>query len=116
MASWSVEDRASLATFLSRAPRVTWFGELGGDFQFGLTFAAYSLDEFLEFRDQVSRRFSRVIASQTVATRAALWTFPRKYLWKSIRDVPAWFQGGTKRVSIDATDAKLLDRTRPRWV
>src|SRR4051794_27120947 len=43
MASWSGHDRESLSAYLSKAPRVTWFAEVGGDYQFALTFGAYNI-------------------------------------------------------------------------
>src|SRR3954447_13412890 len=40
LASWREKDRESLARFLTRAPRVTWFAEMGGDYQYAASLYA----------------------------------------------------------------------------
>ena len=108
LASWAPGHRASLGRLLTSAPRVTWLAELGGEYQYGITFSSYNPGEVIELRDRLSRHFPRVIASVTVSARVALWTFPRKYLGGSAKALPAWHQGASTRVHIDAVDAKIL--------
>jgi DNA-binding Lrp family transcriptional regulator len=108
VASWSEGDRESLSRFLSGAPRVSWFAEVGGEYQYALTYSGYDPTELIELRERVSKKFARVIARLAVATRVALWTFPRKYLATAPRKHAGWLQGGPHRAGIDATDAKVL--------
>jgi DNA-binding Lrp family transcriptional regulator len=108
ISSWGERERESLHRFLSRAPGVTWFAPVGGDFQYIVTFSASHAEELVEFRHYLSQRFSHVIYGQTVSLRLALWLFPRKYLAKDPRRQAGWFQGGSHRVALDDIDTRLL--------
>src|SRR3954447_24221134 len=66
LASWREKDRESLARFLTRSPRVTWFAEMGGDLQYAASVYATDVNEFMEFRDRISQQFATCIADQAV--------------------------------------------------
>lgn len=109
MNPWSDQDRKEFSRFLSETVQVTWFMEMGGEFQYALTFSGRHVQDLAVLRERISDKFSHIIAGLTVSTRVALWTFPRKYLAaQELPTVPEWLQGGVCEPTLDPIDTRVL--------
>jgi Lrp/AsnC family leucine-responsive transcriptional regulator len=94
---------------LVRSPRISFLAELGGDFQYELTFVAKELIEVSEFLDWLTQKFGNIFFQKSTATRLSLHDFPAKLLFPISGKPPALRWGMTHdRFAIDALDHNIL--------
>ena len=75
----TVASREEFLSALIESPRVTWLGELGGDFQYGVTVCVRNLGEVARFLDELSERFGQIFLEKSIAARLLLSYFGNKY-------------------------------------
>ncbi len=94
---------------LTELDRVTWLAQIGGDYQYGLTFCAKSIHEASDYLDSFAEKFGRIFYERTFATRLSFSFFGNKYL-STDRDINKEYTiaPSTKKIEIDETDHEIL--------
>jgi DNA-binding Lrp family transcriptional regulator len=80
LAPLSAKDKLRLLRELRQHPRVFWFAELGGDFQYGMSIIARHPGEAFEFIGSLSAKGESQILRKAVSQIVNLSIFPKKYL------------------------------------
>jgi DNA-binding Lrp family transcriptional regulator len=96
---------------LQLSPFVRWLADVGGVFDYSVTFLAPSVGEVREFLDKVSTKYKNAFLGKQLALRTYMVRYPRRYLsnqrsWSS----PFAMGQPEKLVTIDATDQAILFR------
>ena len=60
--------------------RVTWLAQIGGDYQYGLTFCAKSIHDASDYLDTFAEKFGKIFYERAFATRLSFSFFGNKYL------------------------------------
>ena len=94
---------------LRASDRVSFFGELGGDYQYGVNICAKNLREVSDFFDQLSERYGEIFLEKAIAARMALFFFGNKYLANEPRKVEfLHYRVRKETVEIDEIDQSIL--------
>lgn len=80
LASQQKESRIGVIKELTTSEKVSWLGELGGEFQYGVSICVKSVQEVWDFLDDLSEKFGAIFTEKTVAIRVSLSYFGNKYL------------------------------------
>jgi DNA-binding Lrp family transcriptional regulator len=101
--------RDDLLRYLTNSSRISWLGELGGDFQYGMNICVASIEELLQFLNELSGTFGAIISDKYMAVRLSLHYFGNKYLSsKNGLCKELSYQNSSKTVLTDETDHKIL--------
>lgn len=103
------QSRSGLIKSLVASDYISWFGQLGGDFQYGLNMVARNIGEVVSFFADLSEQFGTVFMEKAFAERISLQYFGSKFL--SSRTRPAGmlsYAATTDKVEIDDTDRRIL--------
>jgi DNA-binding Lrp family transcriptional regulator len=87
---------------------ISWVGEIGGDYHFGLNLCVRNVVEVSEFLSDLSRRGRFTFINKAVAARLSLQFFGAKYLSGSSKSSPLSYQATREIVEIDDLDQKVL--------
>jgi DNA-binding Lrp family transcriptional regulator len=102
-------SRAGVIQTLIGSERVSWLGELGGEYQYGVNLCAKSIGQVWEFLDQLSARFGSIFFEKVLALRISLSYFGNKYLSTKKRPVKSLSYGVAQQtVALDEVDHKIL--------
>ena len=102
------EDRKFIEELVS-SERVSFFCELGGDYQYGVNVCAKNLREVSDFFDSFSERHGEIFSEKSMAARLALFFFGNKYLSDEKRVVDQLsYSACTEFVTVDQTDQIVL--------
>lgn len=89
--------------------QVSWFGAVGGPFEFDIMLCARSTQEVAAFLDTLSATLKRVDYRKMVALQLAMTYFAPKYLGGRSFPVPALRYGSTQEAPrLDALDRRIL--------
>ncbi|MFN8390369.1 MAG: winged helix-turn-helix transcriptional regulator [Bdellovibrionota bacterium] len=103
------QARQLLLKALCESERVSWMGEVGGDFQYGANICARSLAEVTQFFDSLSTTFGHLVLDREIAVRVSLDYFGNKYLSEKNRPRSSLSYAVTEnRVDIDELDHRIL--------
>lgn len=109
LASQQKESRKGVIKELTTSEKVSWLGELGGEFQYGVSICVKSVQEVWDFLDDLSEKFGAIFTEKTVAIRVSLSYFGNKYLSNVKRPVQQMsYAVRRETVSCDTTDHKIL--------
>ena len=105
------KNKQRLLAELKKHPRVFWFAELGGDFQYGMSVIAKRPDEALEFLSALSAKGDGQIMRKAVSLIVNLSIFRKKYLSPTLPvsdlDMLTIPRGETK-TNLDQKDMQVL--------
>lgn len=98
-----------IVSALTQLDRVTWLAQIGGDYQYGLTFCAKSIHDASNYLDIFAERFGKIFYERAFATRLSFSFFGNKYL-STEREVNREFtiEPSADTVEIDAIDHEIL--------
>lgn len=103
------ESRAALIKSLGDLECVSWVGQLGGDFQYGLNLAARSIAEVSRLFSGLSEKFGALFQEKVFAERISFTYFGNKYLTAKPRAAaPMSYSASSDIYAIDATDRRIL--------
>jgi DNA-binding Lrp family transcriptional regulator len=103
------ESRGRFIRELLRSQRVTWVGELGGDFRFCAAVIAKNAHELASVLEGVIHRAKTSLLQKQISVVENLVTYPRKYLGSHKRSVDKLGLGSQgEPVTIDARDHQIL--------
>jgi len=106
------QARSELLKALTESEKVSWIGEVGGDFQYGINICARSLCEVMDFLESFSSRFGQIFLEKQIALRISLDYFGNKYFSSKKRAKKSLSYCVTdSRVQIDEVDHKILSTT-----
>jgi DNA-binding Lrp family transcriptional regulator len=109
LASEKKDTRAKVLAALAQSDMVSWAGELGGDYHYGLNVCARHISELSNFLDGLSQQLNLVYLDKAVAARLSLSFFGNKYLSKKIpTGAVLAYQANAGTVAIDEVDHRIL--------
>jgi DNA-binding MarR family transcriptional regulator len=73
-------DRQKMIQYLLNCPEVSWLGELGGRFSYGISILAKNVAAALSFIESLSNKFHGAFAERSFAIRIGSSLFGRSYL------------------------------------
>ena len=80
LSSKKKESRAEVIKSLINSEKVSWLGECGGEYQYGVNICVKSVHEVWDFLDSLSGRFGAIFLEKVIALRISLSFFGNKYL------------------------------------
>ena len=104
-------QRDSFIKMLLSEPEVTWIGEFGGEFQYGIAVMARSMGDVVNLMNRLAKRFERIFFDKSISLQYATTVYHRKYLTsKILRIRPRRIESstGAPAVMLDALDRKML--------
>jgi len=108
LATGQSNKRKEILDYLLTSPVVTWVGELGGDFQYGLAMYVKTLPEFLNFLNELSEKFGDVFFQKSFSLHTSFVRFNRKYLHPQTVPMNISVETPDKIVILDDLDKKIL--------
>lgn len=102
-------EKEALLRALQQEKDVTWVGEFGGEFQYGLAVCSPSMRTVVELLDGLSKRFKRLFFEKSISSQLGTTCYYRKYLAPKRFKVEPLSTGFLKEsVEIDALDDRIL--------
>jgi DNA-binding Lrp family transcriptional regulator len=102
------EKRREFELWLTEEPEVSWFCELGGDYDYGVSLLAPNPHSTLVFLDKLAEFYPGLLRSKSFCMSISVTTYPRDYLAKSPSPIATLYRGGTEVVPLDEVDRKVL--------
>lgn len=102
-------DKRAFLQALIEEENITWVGEFGGEFQYGLAVYAPHMRILIDILDNLSKRFQRIFFEKAISSQIGTTVFNRKYL-SAKRVGPAALSTGffSEPVQIDQLDDRIL--------
>ncbi len=101
--------RERFVNYLLSSDKISWVGELGGDFQYAINFCAQNMLELSAFLDRIPPECGQLIDRKQLLARQGLWYFGNKYLSTKKRPVEALrYTFSDSTAAIDELDHKIL--------
>jgi len=110
--------RAELLSELGKNDKVSWAGELGGEFHFGLNLCVRDVVEVADFLEQIATKTKIRFLDKLIAARIKLSHFGYGFLSpETVPGKPLQYQATNKRIEIDKTDHLILQElVRPNFL
>lgn len=109
LSATSRETGGQFIDALLHSQQVSFLGELGGDYQYGVNICAKNLREVSDFFDSLSEQYGEIFLEKAMAARMALFFFGNKYLADQKREVEQLhYRVRGDRVEIDQVDQSIL--------
>jgi DNA-binding Lrp family transcriptional regulator len=108
--SSSLKEQQSLIRSFVNSPLVRWVADVGGGFDYAVTFLSQSTAEVRHFLDRVSQKHQDAFVGKQLALRTYMIRYPRRYLSPNSKGSSAFVMGGkeTKLVA-DPLDKAILN-------
>lgn len=104
--------RQRIVQELKSSSKVSWIGELGGDYNLGFALIARSPEECLEFIEELSSKEGDIFLQKEVVAHRSLTIFSAKYLAPSLKSEDALGYGCESRtadpVQLDGLDEQIV--------
>jgi DNA-binding Lrp family transcriptional regulator len=109
LAAHQKDIRQKIIKDLAQTQGVSWFCQLGGDFQFNLNICCKHVGEVATFFERFKEKYSSFIMDKSLAARLELHYFGVKYLYnfKNSTDQIFQYKENYAQEKIDETVAKL---------
>lgn len=103
------EGHVQLLEALRASDRVSWLGEVGGEFHYGANVCARSMAEAVSFFDALSAKFGHLVLDRQIAVRVSLDYFGNKYLAPDVESGKELsYEVTEERRTIDEVDHRIL--------
>lgn len=97
-----------LEIFLN-SEKISWVGELGGEYRYGLNICVRNICEVADFFNHLSQKFGLLFQEKAVAARLSLRYFGNKYLSKEkFHDSYLSYEATERTSEFDETDHRIL--------
>ncbi len=109
LAAEQQKKRQQILNAIQNAQEITWLGEFGGDFQYGLGLAVSSFEDVRSFLEKLSEKFGRVFFEKQVCYQYNSLRYSRKYLDTKVpktKGLPYYTH--VKTFDYDQLDIKIL--------
>lgn len=94
---------------LIKAEQITWLAQIGGDYQYGLTFCAKSIYEASDYLDSFAKPYGKIFYERSFATRLSFSFFGNKYLAKNrSKNIEFTLSPSKEHIKIDNIDHCIL--------
>jgi DNA-binding Lrp family transcriptional regulator len=104
--------RLQIVNELKHSSKVSWVGELGGEFNIGFALILKTPEECLDFIEELSSRVGQIFLQKEIVSHRSLTVFPHRYLAPNVKAMNALGYGAgsekTTQVAIDPLDNTLL--------
>jgi DNA-binding transcriptional ArsR family regulator len=107
----TARDKSKLLSFLIDSPRVSFVGEMGGDFDYEVLFLGKHSNEVTDLLEECTRRCGEFAVSKSVIIHQSVSFFPRKYLATKPMspEEMSFVQGGNDSAELSDLDQHLLE-------
>ncbi len=118
LSAGSKKTHAAVCQYFLNNDPVSWFSEIGGEYQYGATFCVRRIEEVSDFLDKLVKKFGNVFAQKIFSTCLGFTTLGRRYLLPESVQVPVFRRGLTGPMHrIDQDDHAILGSISSRpWV
>jgi len=108
--SSSLKEQQSLIRSLVNSPLVRWVADVGGGYDYAVTFLSRSTSEVRHFLDRVSQKHQDAFVGKQLALRTYMIRYPRRFLSPNTKGSPSFIMGGKDgRLEADALDRSILN-------
>ena len=108
--SSSHKEQQSLIRSLVNSPLVRWVADVGGGFDYAVTFLSNSTAEVRHFLDRVSQKHQDAFVGKQLALRTYMIRYPRRYLSPNSKGSSAFVMGGKEvKLEADPLDKAILN-------
>lgn len=98
-----------LTSFLESSPRVAWFAELGGAFQYAVTVCSQNARELTGFLEHLGRKFGKIVFEKSIAHLVSFSLYRKKYLHAGRAACDSLTFGETaESLELDDTSRRIL--------
>lgn len=105
--SSSLKEQQSLIRSLTHSPLVRWVADVGGGYDYAVTFLSKSTSEVRHFLDRISQKHQDAFVGKQLALRTFMIRYPRRYLSPHAKGSESFVMGG-KEIGLEADE---LDRS-----
>ena len=110
LAAEKKQPRHELVQALAACDRVSWLGQLGGDYQYGMNIAARGVREIADLLYTLSSKCGGVLMDKVVAARLSFKYFGNRYLSNIKRPLKFLsYEATSDSVSLDDLDHRILN-------
>ena len=103
------EQRNALIDTLVRSPEVSWVGELGGSYHYGVSILALSVADVLTYLDRLTSSFGELFHERLFSIRYASNIFGRRYISGECAACPSIQYATTSTIiELDDLDKKII--------
>lgn len=108
--SSSHKEQQSLIRSLVNSPLVRWVADVGGGFDYAVTFLSNSTAEVRHFLDRVSQKHQDAFVGKQLALRTYMIRYPRRYIAPHAKGSMSFVMGGKEiKLEADALDKAILN-------
>ena len=108
--SSSHKEQQSLIRSLTQSPLVRWVADVGGSFDYAVTFLSKSTQEVRHFLDRISQKHQDAFVGKQLALRTYMIRYPRRYLSPQTKGSDTFIMGASEDVlQIDELDRNILN-------
>jgi len=94
---------------LARLPQVWWMAEIGGTYQYAVSFSAEDINMIIALLEKLIDKHQVILVKKEVSIRVAVHRYSRKYLVPNPKHVRDFYLGKVPgSILIDETDKKIL--------
>jgi DNA-binding Lrp family transcriptional regulator len=108
LAAHNTKLRADLIEYLQRSPLVTWFVEVGGDYQYGIALYVQNPTELMDFITNLSIKFGGLFFHKSFSLHTRFARFNRTYLSPDVLRQTVGGSSTTEVTQIDSVDQRIL--------
>ena len=102
-------QREKLLQMLTQSKEVSWVGEVGGRYHYGVSVLAVQISDALQFFDSITRKFGRLIHERSFALRHASNIYGKRYLDSKVSNPPLRYSAPSlPPIQLDELDKKIL--------
>lgn len=104
-------QREAFIKMLAMEPEVTWIGEFGGEFQYGIAVMARSMGAVVDLMNRLAKRYEKIFFDKSISLQYATTVYHRKYLTsKVLRIRPRRLESSANSpvIHLDDLDRKIL--------
>jgi DNA-binding Lrp family transcriptional regulator len=101
--------RAALGAFLRKAPEVYWIGEVGGDYQYGMSVTVPAARALTDFFARLGARFGSPFGEKSLSEVLSYTMYRKKYLAPQLKSSDAiTVSAPAAHIAVDKADLAIL--------
>lgn len=108
--SSSAKEQKALVRSLAESPLVRWLADVGGSFDYAVTFLSKSPREIHQVLDKISQKHQDTFTGKELCLRTYMMRYPRRYLSPGTKGCETFVMGkASEAIEIDELDRQILN-------
>jgi DNA-binding Lrp family transcriptional regulator len=108
--STNAKEQKALIRSLADSPLVRWLADVGGNFDYAVTFLSKSGREVRQVLDRISQKHQDAFVGKQLSLRTYMMRYPRRYLSPNTKGCDTYIMGkATEETNIDQLDRHILN-------